>query len=362
MRSRAAPRPVWRSCCCAAGPHAHRAQDPPRILLDQPLAAVEYQLGRLTNEELILVERKDGRRRSIDPCTSRMLDRKGSPAQYRDEALAALTEMDKASRSRVLLDALAKVPPGRSRRGRQAAGPALRAAGRHPAHRTRDLFSKAIDGAPGTLRRARRVWRHDDRGRQARSGLAGRDRTRRSDRSSSCEAVPQLPLTNGGGDLRAQLFTPISALVASAKDRQGSRAGAGRPRVDPARRRHIRSPGAAKWRKARDASASAAALRSLQGLPEDAWPAASVEPLARAILARVGALAADARRSPTRSKRFSSANASRRSSRQRPDGPSGATCARSACRSSASRPCRRNSVSTCGGSPSRPASPCRSCS
>ena len=42
----------------AAGPHAHRAQDPPRILLDQPLVAVEYQLGRLTNDELILVERK----------------------------------------------------------------------------------------------------------------------------------------------------------------------------------------------------------------------------------------------------------------------------------------------------------------
>ena len=39
-----------------------------------------------------------------------LLTRKGVAAQFRDEALAALSKMDKASRSRVLLEALAKVP------------------------------------------------------------------------------------------------------------------------------------------------------------------------------------------------------------------------------------------------------------
>src|SRR5919108_3858153 len=92
-----------------AAAHTHRAQEAPRILLDLPLRAVEYQLGRLTNEELMLVERKpeDVKYR---PVYFAILIRRGMPPQYRDEALDALVKMDKASRARVLLDALAKVP------------------------------------------------------------------------------------------------------------------------------------------------------------------------------------------------------------------------------------------------------------
>ena len=79
------------------------------ILLDQPLRAVEYQLGRLTNEELVLVERKEDDVR-YRPVYLALLTRKGVAAQFRDESLVALAKMDKASRSRVLLEALAKVP------------------------------------------------------------------------------------------------------------------------------------------------------------------------------------------------------------------------------------------------------------
>ena len=89
-------------------PGAH-GQDAPRILLDQPVRAVEYQLGRLTNDELTLVERKDDDKR-YRPVYVALLTRKGLAAQFRDEALAALGKMDAASRSRVLLEALARVP------------------------------------------------------------------------------------------------------------------------------------------------------------------------------------------------------------------------------------------------------------
>ena len=90
-------------------PRGVAAQDAPRILIDQPVRAVEYQLGRLTNDELTLVERKDDDVR-YRPVYVALLTRKGVAAQFRDEALAALEKIDKASRSRVLLDALTKVP------------------------------------------------------------------------------------------------------------------------------------------------------------------------------------------------------------------------------------------------------------
>ena len=224
-----------------------------------------------------------------------MLVRRGLPAQYRDEALAALTEMDKVSRSRVLLDALAKVPPGDP----VAADKLLALLFAQPADtlRTeRDLFSKAIDGAPGpfVLRGAYGAMMIAD----GKPDRAWQDATARGDQILELlQAVPQLPLANGGGDLRAQLFTPISALVASAKDakvRAQALAALGWTRRDAATFDLL----AQEVAKGSDASASAAALRSLQGLPEDAWPAASVEPLARAIVARVGALAADARSEP----------------------------------------------------------------
>ena len=93
----------------SVAPRGVAAQDAPRILIDQPVRAVEYQLGRLTNDELTLVERKDDDVR-YRPVYVALLTRKGVAAQFRDEALAALDKMDKASRSRVLLDALAKVP------------------------------------------------------------------------------------------------------------------------------------------------------------------------------------------------------------------------------------------------------------
>ncbi len=63
----------------------------PKILIDQPVRAVEYQLGRLTNDELTLVERKDDDIR-YRPVYFALLTRKGVAAQFRDEALAALEQ------------------------------------------------------------------------------------------------------------------------------------------------------------------------------------------------------------------------------------------------------------------------------
>src|SRR5688500_11081595 len=80
----------------------------PKILLDQSPRAIEYQLNRLSNDELTRVERQ-----ATDPkyrlVYYALLTRKGIGREYLDEALAALTKMDKASQTQVILEGLSKV-------------------------------------------------------------------------------------------------------------------------------------------------------------------------------------------------------------------------------------------------------------
>jgi uncharacterized cupredoxin-like copper-binding protein len=97
--------------------------------------------------------------------------------------------------------------------------------------------------------------------------------------------------------LRGQLFGPIRGLVSEAKD-PATRAEAigmlGWTRRDSATFELL----AQEVIKGKDENARRAALRSLQVMPEDAWPAAGIEPLARAIVTQVGALPPGTRTEP----------------------------------------------------------------
>ena len=89
-----------------AHPQAPPAQEPPpSILLDQSPKAVEYQISRLTNDELARVERQPGDPK-YRPIYAALLTRKGLARPLRDEAIAALTKLDNASTTQVLLQAL----------------------------------------------------------------------------------------------------------------------------------------------------------------------------------------------------------------------------------------------------------------
>ena len=116
------------------------AQDAPRILLNQPIRAVEYQLDRLSNDELVLVERKgdDVRYR---PVYMALLTRKGVAPQFRDESLAALSKMDKSSQSRVLLEALSRVPVDDALTTEKLLGLLLTQPVRHASQGTRGVHS-----------------------------------------------------------------------------------------------------------------------------------------------------------------------------------------------------------------------------
>jgi hypothetical protein len=87
---------------------ARQSDAPVRILLDQPPRAVEYQLGRLTNDELARIERREEAKYRLVYVA--LLTRSGLARELRDEAVAALVKIDRLSPIQVLLDALTKVP------------------------------------------------------------------------------------------------------------------------------------------------------------------------------------------------------------------------------------------------------------
>lgn len=100
------------ACACdpLLGQHPHSSGStsqvpPPKIFLDKSPKIVEYQLKRLSNEQLLLVERNttDPKYR---PVYLALLTREGISRAQRDEALASLVELNKSDPVSELVAAL----------------------------------------------------------------------------------------------------------------------------------------------------------------------------------------------------------------------------------------------------------------
>jgi uncharacterized cupredoxin-like copper-binding protein len=268
------------------------AQDPsaPRILLNQPLRAVEYQLGRLSAEELVLVERKDDDPK-YRPIYLAILTRKGIPPQYRDEAIAALVKLDKATPARVLLAALAKVEADDD----VSAEKLLTLLFAQPAEalrQDRDALAQAAGTAPEALVRtgAYGAMMIADGKPDAAVALADKQ-------GHAIDLVRGVRHLGKHESLRAQLFTPVAAYAGQTNNadlRVEAIAALGSTRADAATfdllAKEVAGGG--------DDRARAAAIRSLQTIPEAAWPAPRLEALARAIVTNTGALDAATRAEP----------------------------------------------------------------
>ena len=94
--------------------------DRPKVFLDKSPRIVAYQLKRLNNERLLLVERKTTDPKYV-PVFQAILTRAGMSPQYREEALAALAILNKSDSASELLNALSKIP-ATNRQQRQTAG------------------------------------------------------------------------------------------------------------------------------------------------------------------------------------------------------------------------------------------------
>jgi azurin/DNA-binding transcriptional ArsR family regulator len=269
---------------------AAQQEPPPKILLDSAPRAVEYQLGRLSNAELVRVERKD-----TDPryrlIYYAFLTRKGLGREFFDEALTALTKLDKASRTRVLLEALPKVAADDN----ETADKLVRVLLAQPADalkKERDAFASAIESSSSPF-----VWR------AAYGGLMTADGGFKPAWEIAAKhdghlvellrSVPDIATP----ELRAQLFDPIAALLKETPEsavRAPAFSALGWTRPDAATFAIL----AGEVVKGTDALSKTAAIESLQRLPKASWPAAGIEPLARALVALVKDASPDARTEP----------------------------------------------------------------
>jgi azurin len=234
----------------------------PRVILDLPVRQVDYQLARLSNDDLSRLERNpdDARYR---PVYMAILTRRGLTRAWRDEAIAVLAKMDRTSVPDVLMEALARVPdddeltsgwllarmlsePADVLRGRReqfdrtaaAAAPA-------PGHALVGAYGAQLilDQAPNV------VWQ----------AAAGRGHT-----AALVRSLPFLPAGASASKVYPELFDAVAALTQNAAD----------------------------------ASAQAAAVRALLALPAAALPADRLRPIADALVARVRAAPADRRTAP----------------------------------------------------------------
>lgn len=268
-------------------------QEPaPRILLDQSPRAVEYQINRLTNDELVRVERKadDVKYR---PIYYALLTRPGMPKPVRDEALAALAALDKSSPSQILLDAMAKVPADNPDTGDRLLAMLL---GQPVAtlRSQRATFEKvaAESAAPPVLAGAygAMMIADDD------PGPAWQTAAQQGHVVALLRAVPHLP---DAPVLRGRLAKPVLTFLDQTREPAARAAAvtalaATRPDTPTFDRlaQEVLAPAGP------DSASRDAAIAALMRIPETAWPRARLEPLARAIVTMVKDAAPASRTTP----------------------------------------------------------------
>jgi len=264
---------------------------PPRILYETSARAIEYQLGRLTNAELVRVERKNDDVK-YRPVYVALLTRKGLGREYFDEALAALMAIDKATSTEVLLDGLTKIPAD----DLESADRLLRVLLGQPAQtlrQQRPAFERAIEraGSPFALRGAYGGVMRADGSVQPAWDAA----TKRA--GDLAELLRSAPYLGASPDLADKLFDPIAGVLAKPSDsaaRAAALAALGWTRRDAAAFRLL----AREVLQPSDEDARAAAISSLLLIPQSAWPAGEIEPLARALVTFVNSTPAERRGAP----------------------------------------------------------------
>lgn len=150
-------------CCsglCMAREHEHThhggadpSVKPPRVLLDKSPRIVWYQLDRLDNQRLLLVERNSDDPK-YEPVFKAILIRAGMARQVREEALAGLVALNNSDPSIELLEVLEDLDT--NNRDQKRVGHELAAIMLDQPATTlaanRELFSKAIESQAGFFR------------------------------------------------------------------------------------------------------------------------------------------------------------------------------------------------------------------
>jgi DNA-binding transcriptional ArsR family regulator len=273
-------------------------EPPPKVLLDVAPRAVEYQLNRLSNAELVRVERNEGDPK-YRPVYYALLTRKGLGREYFDEALAALTKLDRTSQTHVILEGLSKVRAD----DLETAGNLIRVLFAQPVgtlKKQRDVFVQAVDKstAPLVLQGAYGAMMLADGTPEPAWQLATSHDGHHVALLRSIPLLASAPPASGAQAVREKLFEPVAALLKTTSDSATKTAAIGAlgsTRADSAAFQML----ANEILQSTDPEMRAAAIRSLLQIPQAAWPSGQVEPLARAIVAMVAKAPAQQRTEPS---------------------------------------------------------------
>ena len=255
------------------------------VAFDASPRAVEYQLSRLSNDQLTAINRiaTDVKYR---PVYLAILTRRAMARSVRADALATLVAMDRTSPTRVLLAALAALPPTENtesdaqnvdvllsllfgqpaatlRQERDVLALAATEASKPLVRRAAYGAMMIADGDPGP------AW-------QAAAKVEGH----------LTELLRSVPHLGRAEEVRARLFTPVTTLLNETADpaaRAAAIAALAWTRRDSATFDRL----AREILQSADAESRAAAIASLQVIPESAWTQATIEPVARAVVALV---------------------------------------------------------------------------
>lgn len=262
----------------------------PRILLDQSPRAIDYQLARLSDDQLSRVERRADDVRYV-PVYYALLTRPAMPEAIRDEAIAALRDLEGASGVAVVLEALQRV------REAAAAAPLLRRLLALPAS---DLAAgraviaasaERADASPFALQGVYVAIMLGD-------GEAGAgwdaSTARAGHRAQLLRGLTYLPANPEADAMRRQLAPRVAATVAAPADEEEYIAAVG---AVAATRRDAEAFGllAAEITRNRHPDAVASAVLGAGLIPSRVWPQEDVAALVRVLVDRVTALSPDER-------------------------------------------------------------------
>lgn len=262
----------------------------PRIFLDKSPAVIKYQLKRLSNDQLLAVER-DSADPKYRPVYQAILVRKGLVREPRHEALAALVKINGSNPVAELLSALAAVEPDDTATAGELTVMLLgHNRGELAAHS--DALRQAAGGSNDAARRA------------AYAGLALADGKGNAAWELASEADALTLLLQGIGlipdrNVRASFYEPVHKLITNG------------PLADePAHIAAVESishiPGhetetfdlLAGIIVRAEGSVRDAAIRSIRRIPPTAWPTERLGPLAQAVVRYVGQTPGHQRTSP----------------------------------------------------------------
>lgn len=275
---------AWAMICHADDQPA--SVEKPHVLLDKSPRVVAYQLKRLSNAQLVLVDRNTSDPK-YKPVYEAILIRKGMESKYRDEALTGLAELDKSSHVVVLLDAIGKIDPDDKSTPHELIGMLMAQKPAELAAQKDKIQSLATDSQSEIVKTAAyaALAVADDKP-DAAWQLA-------SSKNELKNLIAGIPLIKDV-KLRAAFFAQVNPLVTKAPDAPTQIAAieaiSSMPGHEADEFKELASLITSGTGDVRDA-----AVRSIRRIPSDKWPEEGIEPLANTVVKLVKDTPADQR-------------------------------------------------------------------